>query len=221
MPVTFRSAFTTGDIVAKRRRVRPPDVTHGQAMQACCRAWIADTVAVSAITEQPSPVPADGRPPRRPGTGRPVGDPWARPATAVRSLDSNSSCASKRERAPELVTAGLTQPWIASQAGRNHRAAVRPEHPVMDLRLPAVADRRPAVDHEGSPNPGGLSAAGSQAEWRSGPVRQSASRLRRGTRCSGRPGSAARNRPVARVRSGRWDRIVARWPVRGPFRRPA
>ena len=131
-------------------------------LQAGCRAWIADTVAVSAITEQPSPVPADGRPPRRPGTGRPVGDPWARPAIAVRSLDSNSSCASKRERAPELVTAGLTQPWIASQAGRNHRAAVRPEHPVIDSRLPAVAD------HEGSPNPGGLSAAASQAACAAG-----------------------------------------------------
>ena len=34
--------------------------------------------------------------------------PWARPAIVVRLLDLSSSCASKRERAPGLVTAGLT-----------------------------------------------------------------------------------------------------------------
>ena len=43
-----------------------------------------------------------------------------------------------------------------------------------------------------------------------GPVRQPASRLRRGTRCSARPGSAARNRPAARVRSRRSGRTAAR-----------
>jgi len=53
-------------------------------------------------------------------------------------------------------------------------------------------------------------ATGGQVDWRSGPVRQPASRLQRGIRCSARPGSAGRNRLVARARSGRLGRTVAR-----------
>ena len=51
-------------------------------------------------------------------------------------------------------------------------------------------------------------AAASQVSRDGGPVRQPASRLRRGTRCSARPGSAARHRPAARARSRRSGRTV-------------
>ena len=63
----------------------------------------------------------------------------------------------------------------------------------------------------------GVGAAVGAGCW----VRPPSSRLRRGIRCSARPGSAARNRPAARARSGRSGRTPARWPVRGPPRRPA
>lgn len=116
----------SADIVAKRRRVRLPGVTYGQAMGGCCRAWIAEPSRYLPLRIRPRQCHPAGGPPRRSGAWRPTGDPLGSSGdVVVRSLDSNSSCAPKRDRAPELVTAGLT---VAMDRGSGRPDTTVPPH---------------------------------------------------------------------------------------------